>query len=254
MPSRVSKRNTSRRYSIFIVLLILILSFVSWYLFKPSEEAFEPRWDETNVGFNPTAEERAIEAQLPAFKHSRILEAYETRKQHEREVAIRKDEREKAAQEQKNTETVAAETEIEALDEAEQERAQTEKFDKELADYETALYFYNQDLSEQIDFLQMQVDTVAADPSYLETMDFAVSFDEGQARIFDIYVGLDNITPPSEYADFHMMFTDSVRMLSEGASTINQGVTLWDQAVIDEGLLQWGMAINFMQRAQQAAP
>ncbi|WP_034808765.1 hypothetical protein, partial [Exiguobacterium sp. AB2] len=165
-----------------------------------------------------------------------------------------KDEREKAAQEQKNAESVAAEAESEALDAAEQESVPNDEFDKELADYETALYFYIQDLSEEINFLQMQVDTVAADPSYLETMDFAVSFDEGQARIFDIYVGLYNITPPSEYADFHMMYADSVRMLSEGASTINQGVTLWDQAVIDEGLLQWGMAINFMQRAYQAAP
>lgn len=253
MPSRVLKHNKSRFYSIFIFLLILMSSLVIWYIFKPSEEVFEPRWNETNVGLSPTAEERSIEARLPAVKHARILEAYEIRKQHEREVAIRKDEREKAAQEQKDAESVSSEAE-EALDEAEQESVQTEEFDKELADYETALYFYNQDLSDQLDFLQMQVDTVAVDPSYLETMDFAVSFDEGQARLFDIYVGLDNITPPSEYADFHMMFADSVRMLSEGAATINQGVTLWDQAVIDEGLLQWGMAINFMQRAQQAAP
>ncbi|WP_235193454.1 hypothetical protein, partial [Exiguobacterium sp. AB2] len=89
MPSRVLKRNKSKRYSAFIVLLILILISISWYLFYSSDEVLEPRWDKTNIGSNPTAEERAIEAQLFASKHARILEAYETRKQHEREVAIR---------------------------------------------------------------------------------------------------------------------------------------------------------------------
>lgn len=258
MKSRSDKPSFSKRFlfPIFFwsLFVILFLSGLLWYMSRPPEAALsEPRWTEDNVGLDVTAEERAVESQLPGFKQSRALEIAEQKRQAEREEAIRQEEREKALQE-----VAAAEAKAKAEEEAKRqeaaEEASQDAFDREVADYETALYFFQQELDAQLGFLTMQMNTIEADPSYIDTMDFAVSMDEGARTLYDIHDRMYAIVPPSSYSDFHMMYTDGVLMMANGISKINDGVSFYDYELIEEGVLDWGMAVNHMQRAVQAAP
>ena len=249
------KPMTRRILSVFLwTLFILALAFaLLWYMSQPPEQAHEPRWDESNVGLDITAEERKLEQQLPGLKQSRVEAAAEERRQQEREEQIRQEERQKAQEEAEAlaAEQAKAEAEAQAKAEAEEQEA---GFDKQLADYETAIYYFRQDYTAQLDFLNMQVDTVKMDPSYMDTMDFAVSMDEGSRALYDLHTNFMSVDPPPAYADFHIMYGDAIRMTADAISKINEGVMYYDQALIDEGILDLGMAINFLGRAEQAAP
>lgn len=259
--NRPPKTPTAKIVSRILTLLVflLLLSLFFWYVqMPPKKEVPAERWNEGNIGLDVDAEHRDIVALLPGAKTSALERERERQAQLAREEAIRKEEREKLAAEQAKADEEArlkAEAEQKAAEEkaaAEQEPAEPPaEFDKALADYDTALYFFFQRLDEELSFLSMQIDTLNTDPSYVETMDFAVSFSEGASSLLGLSAELDAVVPPPEVADAHAYLVDAVAQLSAGAFKISDGAAQYDRATIEEGLLDWGMAINYMGRAQQ---
>lgn len=253
MPSR-SERKQKRIRPLPLILFLLILGVVAYFAyayFQPSDtaEVKEPRWTEENVGIDIAAEERAVLEQLPGFKQSRILEVAEAEKQQAREDAIRKEEQEKAAKAQAEAEAQAA---AEAQAKAEEEAAASApELDKEMVDYDIAMYYLFDELDSQISFLGMLLDDANNDPSYMQSMDFAVGFEEGYFAIYDIYERMNMITPPASVADAHGLTVDATWMLYEGALKISTGADQMDTNVIDQGALDWGMALNMYLRANQ---
>lgn len=252
MPSRSERKSKNVRL-LPLILFILILGVIAYFAyayFQPSDiaEVKEPRWTEENIGIDITAEERAVLEQLPGFKQSRALELAEAEKQQAREDAIRKEEQEKAAKAQAEAEAQAT---AEAQAKAEEEAAAPPELDKELVDYDIAMYYLFDELDSQISFLGMLLDDANNDPSYMQSMDFAVGFEEGYFAIYDIYERMNMITPPASVADAHALTVDATWMLYEGALKISTGASEMNFDVMDQGALDWGMALNMYLRANQ---
>lgn len=260
MPSR-SERKQKRIRPLPLILFILILAALAYFAysyFEPSwtTEVKDPRWTEDNVGIDIVAEERAVLEQLPGFKQSRALALAEEKKQQAREDAIRKEEQEKAAKAQAEAEAKAAaeaqaQAEAEAAAAAEAEAQSPPELDKELVDYDIAMHYLFEELDAEVSFLGMLLDDANNDPSYMQSMDFAVGFEEGYFAIYDIYERMNMITPPASVADAHGLTVDATWMLYEGALKISTGAGQMDTNVIDQGALDWGMAINMYLRANQ---
>lgn len=261
MPSR-SERKQKRVRPLPLILFILILAVFAYFAysyFEPSRttEVKDPRWTEDNVGIDIVAEERAVLEQLPGFKQSRFLAEAEEKKQQAREDAIRKEEQDKAAQAQKEAEEAAAkEAEAKALAEAEaqqeaEQASQADTLDPAIVDYDIAMSYLFSELDSQISFLGMLLDDANNDPSYMESMDFAVGFEEGYFAIYDIYERMNMITPPPSLSDAHGLTVDATWMLYEGALKISTGSNEMNYDVMDQGALDWGMAINMYLRANQ---
>ena len=254
MPSRSQRKPKNNRILPFI-LFILILGVVAYFAyvyFQPSRttEVKDPRWTEENVGIDIVAEERAVLEQLPGFKQSRALEVAEAERQQAREDAIRKEEQEKAAKAQAEAEA-EAQAAAEAQAKAEEEAATPPELDKELVDYDIAMYYLFDELDSQISFLGMLLDDANNDPSYMQSMDFAVGFEEGYFAIYDIYERMNMITPPPSLSDAHALTVDATWMLYEGALKISTGANEMNYDVMDQGALDWGMALNMYLRANQ---
>lgn len=255
------KRNymKSRLLSIGIttVLVVAALSIFLWYLQQPPNT---PSNEEAKTFLDASQEEKEIEAAVTKKKSETIRSNSKEKLKEEREQEIREEERQKA---QAEADKKAAEAEAQAQAQAEaeaKERAEAEaqaqaeaeaEFDKALADYQSAMMYLDAEIDTEMAFLYAQIESTTTNPEYSFTMDFAVSFDEGGNALYDIYERMSNIEPPPELEDAHLYMVDAVYLLYEGCMKIEDGSNQQDAKLIQSGLEDWLLAVNYSNRAKQ---
>ena len=235
------------------VLVVVGLSLFLWYLQQPPNPSSN---EEAETFLDASQEEKEIEAAVTKKKSETIRSDSKEKLKEEREQEIREEERKKAqaeAEKKAAEEQAQAQAEAEAQAKAEAEaQAQAEaEFDKALADYQSAMMYLDAEIDTEMAFLYAQIESTTTNPEYGFTMDFAVSFDEGGNALYDIYERMSNIEPPPELEDAHLYMVDAVYLLYEGCMKIEDGSNQQDAKLIQSGLEDWLLAVNYSNRAKQ---